>query len=184
MNIFPGSDEILRIIATKKEDSPIGIYGSFSKGNREYLVSLKTTLTYEGYNARLSENMEKDYPQDPGEKRHAYSLRMSDTLTRESEIHIVFLFHEPEGQHAINTSACMELKTLYDSLCPRVLVIYESDSLRQCRSMLMGIEEVTKTKLGYSFWNWHEFTRYDPTQFPADPNLEDVAISYCARMIR
>ena len=48
----------------------------------------------EGFDARLSYDLQEQNPQQPDEEDSAYNVRMSERLINESQVYIVYFFKE------------------------------------------------------------------------------------------
>ncbi len=170
---------------TTNRDWPIGIFGSFDPHNKIFLLSLQGYLNKKGYYAMLSEDMGTYHPPGTGERRHAYSRRLSEALVEECKIHIVFFFHEPDGEHTINQSASMEIERMYMKECKNVLVVSENSINKQFRSMMKGLQERSTTEIPLENWQWPVFTRYNSPDKSTykDPDLESGVMMYCQGII-
>jgi len=152
-----------------KKEINISIYGAFSSGRINKLTKLRDYLRGHGYNAKLSIDLEKEYPRKENESKEEYNRRISEILIRWGDIHIFVFFCEHEGEFNVNQSASMELEGVYRSgKCDCVVLYFEEGSLEQMRSLLRGL--VSKTG-----WDYEVFE-----------NIEDIfddAIGFCSNCI-
>jgi hypothetical protein len=172
-------------IPAKKSAWKVGIFGSFSTRNKKFLTSLKEFLKDNGYYARVSEDLEEEYPRRKDEGKYEYSRRLSELLIEKSQVHIVFFFLETEGEHNINQSASMEFEILNQEQCPNVMIIHEKQSLEQCKSVFRGLKEGMKLKKAFDLWRWHLFARinHDDKSKYTDEDIESSAVMFCVDII-
>ena len=97
-----------------KKHTPIGIYGSFYGSRKSDLISLQQFLRNSGYNPRISEDLNTRSEKDRKKKDPVYDRELSETLIRESDIHIFVLVlpKEDEPDNLIQ-SVSMEIERLH-----------------------------------------------------------------------
>jgi len=187
VDIFTQVQLAIGIRSLERSKYAIGIFGSFNRENKIYLISLKEFLNSHGYKARISEDYEMSYPLKKNETKYQYSRRMSEMLIEHSDVYIIFLFYENEKDHNINQSACMEIEILNQRNKPCVLVFHEEHCYEQCKSVIKGL-------IGGSFyhprpvnnWRWDIFTRYDHfnKSIYEEPDIEITAMMTCFDFIK
>jgi hypothetical protein len=97
-----------------KRETKIGIFGSFYGGRKAALIALKNFLLENGYNARISEDLEKRPSKEWKKKDPVCDRKLSEKLIRESDIHIFVLPCEHEGEpHNLIQSVSMEIEHLH-----------------------------------------------------------------------
>jgi len=109
--------EKLALLERYKKEVLIGIFGSFHGSRKKDLILLREFLISEGYNARISEDLDDRYDEgkkiDDPQKNRELSVRLID----ESDAHI-FIFNERDENEPENLiqSVSMELERLH-TLC-------------------------------------------------------------------
>jgi len=113
-------------LALLKQKTRIGIFGSFFEGHKKELTDLQHHLHDTlGYNARISENLEIDFPRSDPDKS-VQDFKLSEHLINESDIHIlVFPFPKDTDPHHLNQSATMEYTMIRDRKKPFVAVLVQ-----------------------------------------------------------
>lgn len=108
--------ERIKRLAELKSTIKIGIFGSFFEPRKGGLLAIKQYLRENGYNARISEDLD---PRNDDEKKQSdpvYDLNLSEDLIMDSDIHIFVLPARRKGEpeHLIQ-SVSMEIEHLYTS---------------------------------------------------------------------
>lgn len=97
-----------------KIDTPIGIFGSFTGSRKTGLLALKKFLCDNGYNARISEDLDKRSDHERKKRDPACDRKLSEKLITESDIHIFVLSREHDGEPAnLIQSVSMEIERLH-----------------------------------------------------------------------
>lgn len=163
-----------------KKNYPIGIFGSFKKGNKIFLHSLRNFLNEKEYNARYSEDLQLEFPPKKDEEKYGYSRKLSELLIETSKIYVIFFFLEIAGDHETNQSASMELEILNQQKKKNVLIFIEDEYFKQSKSLFKGLKTQTST-----LWSWQSFTRYDHynTDLYEDDNIDSSAMQACYNFI-
>jgi len=140
-----------------KKRITIGIIGSFRRPHLEMLK--KHLCEKEGFDARLSYDLQEQNPQQPDEEDSAYNVRMSERLINESQVYIVYFFKEEEKEHGINDSATYELgylrakRTSPPYTGRHALILCENGyDARNIGAMRAGIRSKTRDE-----WDWYDF---------------------------
>lgn len=153
-----------------KQEVKINIYGAFSGGRIEKLKKLRDFLRKNGYNARISTDLEEIYPRGENEGDDEYNRRISELFINDGDIHIFVFFTASEGEKDLNQSAAMELESIYRLGKDEYVIIYfEDGSWEQVRTLLRGLVR----KKGWD----HEIFK----------EIEDIfedALSFCSNCIR
>jgi hypothetical protein len=97
-----------------KKRTKIGIFGSFHGPRKAALHALKKFLNDNGYNAQISEDLDKRPEKDKKKIDPIYDRKLSEKLLEESDIHIFVLAreHEDEPSNLIQ-SVSMEMERLH-----------------------------------------------------------------------
>jgi len=97
-----------------KKETKIGIFGSFFGGRKAALIALKNFLLEDGYNARISEDLDRRPLNERKKNDPVCDRKLSEKLIRESDIHIFVLpcEHEDEPSNLIQ-SVSMEIEHLH-----------------------------------------------------------------------
>lgn len=97
-----------------KNQTKIGIFGSFYGDRKAALLALKKYLNENGYNAHISEDLDKRPEKERKKRDNAYDRKMSEKLIRESDIHIFVLPCEKEDEPSgLIQSVSMEIERLH-----------------------------------------------------------------------
>jgi hypothetical protein len=97
-----------------KKRTKIGIFGSFSGQRKSELLELKKFLCDNGYNAQISEDLDKRPQKERKKKDPACDRKLSEKLIKESDIHIFILPREHEGEPSnLIQSVSMEIEHLH-----------------------------------------------------------------------
>jgi len=161
-----------------KDELTIGLFGSF---RRSHLEALKQHLREdEGFNARISYDLEDSHPRVPGEDDHAYGFRLGKTLVNESQVRIIHFFREAKGEYGINDSATLEVGILYglSIASPQTnrytLILCEAGyDARNIGGMRRGIRPYTERE-----WRWHDFEDRDEAILHATQFCYDCLLDY------
>lgn len=101
-------------LAALKRHTKIGIFGSFSGSRKDELLALKKFLCDNGYNARISEDLDKRPEHERKKRDPACDRKFSEKLIKVSEIHIFVLPREHEGEPSnLIQSVSMEIEHLH-----------------------------------------------------------------------
>ncbi len=123
-----------------KHEVKINIYGAFSRGRIEKLKKLRDFLRKNGYNARISTDLEEIYPRGENEGDDEYNRKISELFINDGDIHIFVFFTASEDEKDLNQSAAMELESVYRlSKDEYVIIYFEKDSQKQVRTLLRGL---------------------------------------------
>ena len=97
-----------------KKETKIGIYGSFYGERKAALIALKNFLLENGYNARISEDLDKRPLKERKKNDPSSSRKLSEKLIRESDIHIFILHREQKSEPPnLIQSVSMEIERLH-----------------------------------------------------------------------
>ncbi len=97
-----------------KQDTHIGIFGSFYKGRKADLLALKDYLCKNGYDARIAEELDTRPEKDRKKRDPEYDRKFSEQLLRESDIHIFVLPREHDDEPPnLSQSVSMEIERLH-----------------------------------------------------------------------
>lgn len=123
-----------------KQKTRIGIFGSFYEDHKKELTELQQHLHDTlGYDARISENLEKDLSRFHPEK----SIRdytVSELLIEDSHIHIlVFPFPKKTDPHHLSQSVTMEFTMIRERKKPYVIVLVEEGLQENIRNSFGGV---------------------------------------------
>jgi hypothetical protein len=162
-NIKTINEKCIQSFNDRKKIFNIGIFGSFYGRHLSELCSLRDFLRKNGYdNAKISYDLEEQYPRQKGERIQKYNKRVSKLLVETSHFHIFLFFAEKDDEHYINNSALCEVSAA-DCLDKELVVIY--------------IENKAKRKLGAYFegfpdehlgsWQIDHFTKVEEIYNPA-----------------
>lgn len=188
MDILTTLQSEVQITDEEKKKYPVGIFGSFDKRNKIFLNSLKKFLADQGYEPRISEDLEKQFPQQKGEEKYQYSRRLSELLIANSAIHILFFFFEIEGEHNINQSASMEIEILKQQDLRNVVISHERRAFEQCKSVFKGLKSGSKSKSkAIDQWIWiGPFKRFNHSEKESydDDDIESSAMQASLDIIR
>ncbi len=127
-------------LAILKQKTRVGIFGSFFDGHKKDLTDLQHYLhDILGYDARISENLEKDFPRSTLDKPiRDYTL--SERLIEDSHIHILmFPFPKESDPHHLNQSATMEYTMIRERKKPYVVVLVEEGLQDDIRDSFGGV---------------------------------------------
>lgn len=152
-----------------KQDTHIGIFGSFFEGRKAELLSLKEYLCKNGYNAKIAEDLDTRTEKDRKRRNPAYDRKLSEQHLSESDIHIFVLprEHENEPQNLIQ-SVSMEIERLHTmSECGHksekyVAVYAETGLIGTMGGVCEGLIASKKTD-----WNVEEFNTIKEVFKPA-----------------
>jgi len=101
-------------LETLKGRTKIGIFGSFFKSRKTELLALKKFLNDNGYNARISEDLDKRPEYERKKRDPTCARKLSEKLIKESEIHIFILPREHQGEPSnLAQSVSMEIERLH-----------------------------------------------------------------------
>jgi hypothetical protein len=101
-------------LETLKRRTKIGIFGSFSGSRKAGLLALIKFLQKNGYNARISEDLDTRPEHERKKKDPVCDRKLSEKLIRESDIHIFVLPLEHEGEPSnLAQSVSMEIERLH-----------------------------------------------------------------------
>lgn len=101
-------------LASLKHQTKIGIFGSFSGSRKAGLLALKKFLRDNGYNARISEDLDKRSLPERLKRDPVCDRKLSDKLIQESDIHIFILVKEQEDEPSnLIQSVSMEIERLH-----------------------------------------------------------------------
>ena len=96
-----------------KKTTKIGIFGSFYETRKSDLTSLKQFLISNGYNARISEDLDTRKEKDRKKKDPVYDRKLSEGLINDSDIHIFVLVRETKDDPSnLIQSVSMEIERL------------------------------------------------------------------------
>ena len=142
-----------------KKQTRIGIFGSFHGPRKAALVALKKYLLENGYNARISEDLDKRPEKDRKKIDPTYDRRLSEKLLQESDIHIFVLPREQVDEPSnLIQSVSMEIERLHTlSECGRMSEKYVAVYLETGLTGTMGgvCEGLLASKKGD--WSVQEF---------------------------
>jgi hypothetical protein len=97
-----------------KAKTKIGIFGSFSESRKPGLLALKQYLRENGYDALISEDLDKRPVHERRKRDPAYDRKSSEQLIRESDVHIFILPQEHDEETAnLAQSVSMEIERLH-----------------------------------------------------------------------
>jgi hypothetical protein len=101
-------------LVSLKHQTKIGIFGSFSGSRKTGLLSLKKFLCDNGYNACMSEDLDKRPFHERMKRDPACDRKLSEKLIKDSDIHIFILSKEHEGEpFNLIQSVSMEIERLH-----------------------------------------------------------------------
>jgi hypothetical protein len=101
-------------LASLKHHTKIGIFGSFSGSRKAELLALKKFLCDNGYNARISEDLDKRPDHERKKRDPECDRKLSEILIEESDIHIFILPREQEDEPSnLIQSVSMEIERLH-----------------------------------------------------------------------
>jgi hypothetical protein len=86
----------------------IGIFGYFSQSRIEELIKVKKFLVTKNFNAKMSNDLEKEYKKNPKETNQEYAIRLSEILFKTSEICIFVLISPKKPSDLLLDSPSME----------------------------------------------------------------------------
>ncbi len=176
MDFFSHLSPIKNYAHVRKELVPIGIFGSFRRTNKPYLDELKDFLLENGYLALNSLDISKLYPKPSDMDDEEYNNRISEALVQVAQVHIVFLFREPDGEHNINQSATQELQMMIDQHKKHVRLFIEEGCWDQLKSLFRGM-----LKRQINHWKWDFFDREEDSSITF---IKETGVSYCLNRIR
>ena len=148
INYFLKQERIKRDIQYHKKAINISIFGSFEKSKIDILIQLRDFLIENGYRARISRDLERQFRRRKDESDDAYNVRMSDKLIEISHIYIFIFFYEQNGEHNLNQSAVIESYKVGDQ---EILFLFENGSRQQQKSIFQG--DIDRT-LNWESFNW------------------------------
>ncbi len=97
-----------------KKETPVGIFGSFYGSRKRDLLSLKEFLLLAGYNARISEDLDRRTDADREIEDPVLDRKLSDELIASSDIHLFILVRQRDENPAnLIQSVSMELEHLH-----------------------------------------------------------------------
>lgn len=103
-----------RQLASLKRRTKIGIFGSFYGSRKAGLLALKKFLCDNGYDARISEDLDARPGHEREDRDPACDRKLSEKLIRESDIHIFVLPREQEDDPSnLIQSVSMEIERLH-----------------------------------------------------------------------
>lgn len=101
-------------LASLKHNTKIGIFGSFYMSRKDDLLSLKKFLCDNGYNARISEDLDTRLQHERKARDPAYDRKLSDELINTSDIFLFILPREHDGDPPnLIQSVSMEIERLH-----------------------------------------------------------------------
>jgi hypothetical protein len=179
VDIFTEIKQSARLTMEKKRVVPIGIYGSFQPRNIGYLKALRDFLLYHGYLAYLSLDLQRLCPRQGYLGDNEYNLRVSRLMATITQVQIVFIFNEAEGEHNVNQSASIELDQLLTGRQKHVMIFFEEGSLEQSCSLFKGLLEYN-----ISSWAHDSFTRQENNGVEfVNPALLNTGLMFCYNRI-
>jgi len=96
-----------------KKHTKIGIFGSFYGTRKSDLLSLKQFLHNNGYNSRISEDLDTRKEKEKKKTDHVCDRKLSEKLITDSDIHIFVLVCENKGDpDNLIQSVSMEIERL------------------------------------------------------------------------
>lgn len=127
-------------LAIFKQKTRIGIFGSFFENYKKDLTDLQHYLhDILGYDARISENLEKDFPRSNQDK-YIRDYSLSELLIEDSHIHIlIFPFPKDTDPHHLNQSASIEYTMIRERKKPYVVVLVEKGLQKNIRDSFGGV---------------------------------------------
>jgi len=101
-------------LVSLKQKTKIGIFGSFTESRKTGLLALKKYLCDNGYNAWISEDLDKRSDHERKKRDPACDRKLSEKLIKDSDIHIFILPREHDGEPSnLAQSVSMEIERLH-----------------------------------------------------------------------
>lgn len=177
MSLFPEYDIETRERLNKKSTLKIGIFGSFDISRKKYLDSLKKYLRDNSYvnTFDASDYPKKNYKNK--DEKYEIALDNSESLLIYSEIRIIFLFFERDGEHGINESVGIEIGLLYKLNSDNsIILIIEDGAETRMKANLKGLIVKGKTK------NWRSIP-FDPENLSHEVMAESACYNFIGRSL-
>jgi len=147
----------------RKKMFDVGIFGSFYGKHFSELCSIRDFLRENGYdNAKISCDIEEEYPQRKRESVSKYNKRISKLLVKTSHFHIFVFFAEEDDEHYINNSALCEITAAEYLDKEYVIIFIDNRAKGKLGAWFEGVPEDNQKR-----WKIGHFTKVEEVYFPA-----------------